>query len=35
MQKVLVDGRQLVFQLRLQVHDDLCIAFHGKSLVVG
>ena len=31
--KVLVDGRQLVFQLRLQVRDDLCVAFHEGLLV--
>jgi hypothetical protein len=33
-QEVLVDGGQFVFQLGLQVGNDLCVAFHGFSFDV-
>jgi hypothetical protein len=32
--EVLVDGRQLVLELRLQVLDDLRIALHGGVLAL-
>jgi hypothetical protein len=30
-QKILVDRGQLVLELRLEVVNDLCVAFHGFS----
>ena len=33
-QKVLVDGREFVFELGLQMANDLCVAFHGELLVI-
>jgi hypothetical protein len=33
-QEILVDGRQLVFELGLQVSDDLGVALHGDFLLL-
>jgi hypothetical protein len=32
-QEILVDGRELVLELGVEVFDDLGIAFHGALLV--
>jgi hypothetical protein len=34
-QEVLVDGRELELELRVEVRDDLCITLHGPASVTG
>jgi hypothetical protein len=34
-QKILVDGREFVLELGLQMANDLCVTLHGDSLCVG